>query len=335
MKGRLEHNIRVEAQINEMLSEMPEFMNDYYITFKQGRQPKACYEYLTKLRKFLRFVNEDIMKIKISDLDSISLISNYMDEIATTVKNGEKAETSLAYRQQIYSILNSFYNYLDDNDLIKSNPMKKIKRVKGKDCVERVFLTESDLKDILLAVEHGAGTIQQIHTQEKWKSRDKAIMMLFMETGIRVTALCEINVDDIDFEKNTIQVVNKGYKPYIYKFEFSLKLALQEWIEDRKEFIGDIQTDALFISKTRKRLTPMGIRELVGKYSYEALGYSISPHKLRAAFANMVLRNTNGNIYLAQRLLDHESPATTKIYLQDITEEDKEKTTEMISNLIF
>ena len=67
----------------------------------------------------------------------------------------------------------------------------------------------------------------------------------------------------------------------------------------------------------------------------DALGYKISLHKLRAAFVNMVLRNSNGNIYLAQRLLDHESPTTTKIYLKGITDEDKEKATLMVSDLLF
>ncbi len=92
--------------------------------------------------------------------------------------------------------------------------------------------------------------------------------------------------------------------------------------------------DALFISDRKKRITSTTISRLVGKYSEDALGYSVSPHKLRAAYANIILRKSNGNIYLTQRLLDHASPNTTKIYLDDISEEDKDMATQMISSAI-
>lgn len=335
MKGRLEHNIEAEEKIKKMLMDMPQFMTDYYCTFKQGRQPKACLEYLRKIKKYLEFVNTDIKNITINDIDSPLLISKYMDEVSITTKDGDAKETSLSYQQQIHSILNSLYSYLEDNGDISKNPMKKIKRVRGRDCVNRIFLTEDDLKNILDSVNCGAGTLHQKHSQRTWRNRDKTIMMLFMETGIRVTALCEINVDDIDFNNNTIQVINKGYKPYIYKFEYEFRHVLLRWLRDRHILLDGEKCDALFISNQRKRITSRTVSELVAKYSMDALGYKISPHKLRAAFANMILRNSNGNIYLAQRLLDHESPTTTKIYLKDITDEDKEKATLMVSDLLF
>ena len=85
--------------------------------------------------------------------------------------------------------------------------MNKIKRVRGENFVNRKFLDEDDLKEVLLVVECGAGNRRSVAMQYKWKSRDRAIMMLFMQTGIRETALSEINIEDIDFENHSIKVL--------------------------------------------------------------------------------------------------------------------------------
>ena len=77
----------------------------------------------------------------------------------------------------------------------------------GEDFVNRKFLDEDDLKEVLLAVECGAGNRRSVAMQYKWKSRDRAIMMLFIQTGIRETALSEINIEDIDFENHIIKSI--------------------------------------------------------------------------------------------------------------------------------
>lgn len=335
MQGRLEHAIECEAKAEEMLKDMPDFVKEYYSVFKQGRQPSAVLNYIRYLGRFLRFVNEDTKNITIEDLNSNAIVSSYMNSINTTIKGGEIRETSMSYRQSTYAVLNSFYSFLTDNDYIEKNPIRKIKRTKGKDIVTRKFLTERDLRRILAAADVGVGSELQIKRNDQWRHRDKAILMLFMETGMRCTALSEINVSDVDLNKGTISVINKGHKPFVYKIEGKLVEALLLWIRDRKEFLKDKEMDALFVSDRKKRITSRTISRLVEKYSEDALGYSISPHKLRAAYANIILRKSNGNIYLTQRLLDHASPNTTKIYLDDISEEDKDMATQMISNAIF
>lgn len=336
MKGRLENSIKIETKITEILKVMPPIISEYYSQFKQGRQPRACYTYIVRLQDFLKSINENIMEITISDLNNVSAVSNFMTKISTTEKDGEIKETSISYQQLNWAILNSFYSFLCDNDYIEKNPMDKIKRVKGKDAVQHKFLTERDLKKILYSVELGVETKTDWEAfQIKWKSRDKSILMLFMETGMRCTALSEINIEDVNLDERTISVVNKGHKAYVYKIDNALVEVLREWLATRSEILGDTELDALFISTHKERLNSASISYLVKKYSKDALGYSVSPHKLRAAFANIILRKSNGNIYLAQRLLDHSSPDTTKIYLNDITEEDKDRATQMISESIF
>lgn len=340
MQGRIEHAMQIEARTEKTLNELPDFVRDYYSVFKQGRQPSAVYGYIRHIHRFLSFVNENPKEVKIEDINSYTIISSYMDSVSTIAKNGEVKETSVSHRQSVYAALNSFYSFLTENDYIAKNPITKIKRTKGKDLVERKFLTEKDLRKILAAVDVGIGSEWQLKRTSSWRHRDKAILMLFMETGIRCTALSEINVSDVDFNKGTITVINKGHKPFVYKVEEVLVENLLLWMRDRNNYLekNNVKAedvDALFISENKTRITSVGISRLVQKYSEEALGYKITPHKLRAAYANMILRKTNGNIYLTQRLLDHASPNTTKIYLNDISEEDKEKASQIVSSAIF
>lgn len=339
MKGRLEHNLSNENAIKTILVDVPPYLNEYYYSFKQGRMPSACLDYLRNIKKYLRFVSEAkgirVQDLDVEDVASSQTISEYMDSIKTKIVDGEQVETSISIQQKNHTVLNSFFTFLCDNDYIDKNPMRNIRRRKGKDNINRKFLKEDDLRAILDQVDKGIGSELQRKRREIWKSRDKAILMIFMETGIRETALTEINIEDVDIESGTITVVNKGYKPYVYKIDSVLIDVIADWMYDRTKILGNTDRDALFITESRGRISRSTIIRLVKDYSAAALGYQVSPHKLRAAFANMILRNSNGNIYLVQRMLDHSSPNTTKIYLDDITEKDKENVANTVSNLIF
>ena len=93
--------------------------------------------------------------------------------------------------------------------------------------------------------------------------------------------------------------------------------------------------DCLFISHEKRRITARSVSNLVKKYTEEALGYSISPHKLRAAFANIMLKKTNENIYIVQQLLGHSRTETTKIYLDNNINQYNEMAANIISKTLF
>ena len=333
MKGRLEHSLQTENTIEKILDELPSVVTDYYYEFKSGRQPKSCLEYIRKINKFLCFINQDDLKnIDISNITRLD-VSKFLDSISYTIdNNGSKKESSLSYRQGYHSILKSFFDYLCDNQYINENPLQRIKRPKGEDYVHRIFLNEYELKDILLAVETGAGNDRCVSKQYKWQNRDRVIMMLFIQTGIRETALSEINVEDIDFGTHTIKsVIEKGHKDKIFKMSSKLEGAMIEWIDTREKLLDGKEEDALFISSERKRISQRSLYEIVGKFTKEALGYSVSPHKLRAAFANLMLEKTNGNIYVVQQLLGHSRTDTTaKIYVKD----NRNKYNDLAANII-
>lgn len=103
--------------------------------------------------------------------------------------------------------------------------------------------------------------------QYKWKSRDRAIMMLFMQTGIRETALSEINIEDIDFENHIIKsVIEKGHKDRTFTMSSQLEKSILDWMYDREKII-DKNEDALFISKSKTRMTQRSLSDIVIKYT--------------------------------------------------------------------
>lgn len=337
MKGRLEHSLQAEENIKQILNELPEYVTYYYYEFKIGRQPKACLEYIRKIKKFLKFIDDDPKKVIPSEITNYN-ITKFLDSISyIDTKNG-KRESSISYKQGYHSVLKSFFEFLCYNDYIElsTNPMTKIKRAKGNDYINRKFLTENDLKKVLNAVETGAGNQLSVSRQLKWKNRDRAIMMLFMQTGIRETALSEINIDDVDFNNHIIKsVIEKGHKDKTFTMSDQLENAISSWINDRKLICQDNTQEALFLSKSGTRISQKALSDIVSKYTREALGYPVTPHKLRAAFANIMLEKTNANIYIVQQLLGHSRTDTTKIYLNNNVNQYNNMAAQMIADSVF
>lgn len=336
MKGRLEHSLQIEKNIKEILSALPQYVNEYYYEFKSGRQPTACREYIRKIAKFLYFIDSsNVKQINPKQITKFD-VTRFLDSIEYIIdNNGNKKQSSLSYRKCYHSVLKSFFDFLTENDYITENPMNKIKRVRGEDFINRKFLDEDDLKEVLLAIECGAGNRRSVAMQYKWKSRDRAIMMLFMQTGIRETALSEINIEDIDFENHIIKsVIEKGHKDRTFTMSSQLEKAILDWMCDREKII-DKNEDALFISKSKTRMTQRSLSDIVIKYTKEALGYSVTPHKLRASFANIMLGKTDENIYVVQQLLGHARTETTKIYLKNNLNRYNDMAADIIAKSIF
>lgn len=334
MKGRLENTIKTEKNTDCLLSELPGCVTEYYLNLSSNREPKSCLEYIRKIKKFLQFVSpNDLMNIDFSKITDVT-IAKYMKKLETTEKKGIISETSFSYRKQNHTILNSFFKYMKKKGYVENNPMDFIEREVGRDHPHRIFLKEDDLKNMLTSVENGAGTSRMINRQKEWKERDLAILMLFMQTGIRETALSEINIEDINFDAKTLTVINKGHEKFYYVLSDKVLMALQEWLYHREIFMKNKNSDALFISSNKTRITASAISKIVRKYAYDALGYEISPHKLRAAYGNLMINKT-GNLHLVSKLMGHKRPDTTEIYLDDSSKEDKAMAAEIITSTLF
>ena len=318
MEGRLEHKLENERLIKRWLPEMPPLVTDYYLSRASSKESSGNVAYLTKLRLFLRYLNEDMKKVDVTNITEGD-VSRFLHSIEQTTDNkGNAKETSFSYRKQMHTVLNSFFEYLRKKRVITENPMDCIERPASNDIVKRRRLDSWDMHFILECIDGGAGTDHAKNRSKPWRKRDKAILTLLIMTGMRETALTEINVDDVDFINNTIRVVDKRHKTHIYTINKVMREALENWIADREEKLAGADIDALFISKKQSphRLCAGSIENIVKKYSLEGLGYSVSPHKLRAAFCTIMYEETH-DIEFVRRAVGHSSINTTLKYVVD------------------
>ena len=310
MRGRLEHGLRAKNNIEVLLSSMPEYVSGFYYNIQISKEPTTCLEYLRKIKLFLDFINCDITKVTDSD------IGRYFDKITTKIdSDGIIKETSFAYKKATWTVLNQFFSYLTKKKIILSNPMEDTERPSQKDNIKRYFLSMDDLNQILNSVKTGVGSSKAIAKQKCWVERDILILFLFMNTGMRKTALSEINVEDISFNEKTLTITDKRNKMQVYDITDEMEQIISIWLEKRETLLKGEYNDALFISSLRRRMSEKAIYNLVKKYSEDALGYAISPHKLRAAFVSLYYEASGGDIKATCEAVGHADISTTSIYI--------------------
>ena len=323
MGYRIQHDIDRFEKNEAFLNDLPEYVVAWYDNLKANNlTSSSCEDYLRKIKHFLAFINDDVKNIDVTEL-TLNVTQKYMISIQTRIKDGKRIATSDSYKQCVWASLNNFYSFLLQQKLITSNPMEFIKRSKNRDLDKinksRKLLTASDFQKIL---EETNRSYYNRTSGIDFAVRDKCILLLFMSTGMRKTALTEIDVDDIN--DNTITVVDKGQKIQTYYISAELKRCLDDWMSNRNVILRTIgkQSDALFITATGERITDAAIYKMVRKYSEDALGYAISPHKLRSGFCSIMYDHTH-DIEAVRRIVGHSNVATTQRYIVTKGEERK------------
>lgn len=307
MNGRLETQIKTDECIKKYLMGMPEYVNDYYYSIASSKESKSCRQYLTQINKFLKYLNyPEITEIKYNE------IAKYMKSIEYIEKNGEIISTSFSYRKNVHTILNSFFNYFYKLGIISNNPIGLIDRPKATDDVTHELLTKEDLNNIIKTVD----TLNINHHNEFQTERDKTIMMLFITTGMRKTALSEINLNDIDFKDNSLKIIDKRHKTHNYYLPTIMINQFNRYIKQRDKLLinNNAESDAMFISRNCTRIGITTIDQMVQKYTRAAIGRELSPHKLRSAFCTALYEETH-DIEFVRDAVGHASTETTQRYI--------------------
>jgi integrase/recombinase XerC len=147
---------------------------------------------------------------------------------------------------------------------------------------------------------------------EKTKLRDAAVIELLYGSGLRVTELCNLDVDDVDFRDASVRVLGKGRKERIVPFHDACAKALRAWLDARGDFTSD--PAPLFVGVRGKRLHDAEVRRFLARYGNEAGARGrVHPHKLRHAFATHLLEG-GADLRAIQELLGHASLSTTQRY---------------------
>ena len=212
--------------------------------------------------------------------------------------------------------LRSFYKFLVKRGHITSNPVTAVRTPKQDKKLPK-FLEYDQVKKLL-----------DTPPADSWLgARDRAIMETLYGTGVRVSELVALNIEDVDFLGEVLHVRGKGKKERISPIGSSALQSIQHYMEFRNrraQSNGNFDAKVLFVNKHGKRLSTRSVRRKMDKYLKMAgLDPSISPHTLRHSFATHMLNN-GADLRSVQELLGHQSLSTTQIYTHLTTKRLKE-----------
>lgn len=324
MNGRIENDNLLKQKIDERLRQLPSIFTEFYSYMESDNKSYGtCLHYISYVADFMDYVTQGKTDEEFYKNVTVSEIRSYIISLRRRVENGEEVKNSDSIQATRWSAINSFYNFLVMDDYIESNPMNKTKRPKNRTEKPIVYLEQDEINTILDKIRK--------ESKKQYVNRDLAIVTLGIATGIRVGALVQINVEDINFKDNTIHVIEKGGKERYLKFGTNTRNILSAWILDRSTFFGTVETNALFISQWRQRMTTESVRKLMRKYADGINGKHITPHCLRKSAATNLVK-AGVDIQTIADILNHNSIETTRRYAA-VLEENKQKATDTLDNL--
>jgi integrase/recombinase XerC len=291
-----------------------EYIEEYlnFIRVSGNFSPNTVISYHNDLKQFLNFLfksykdssvlfpEEFKYDIKaITKRDIKSFISELLLEEKIDIKKVKKYNTKSISRK--ISTLKSFFKYLKKRKFIDINPASVLifpKRAKNLP----YFISENEMTRLL----DGSKSIDL-------SILDKAVMELFYSTGIRLTELINLKIQNVNFYNKTIKVLGKGSKERIIPYGEKANKVLKNYIEIRN--ICNIKNyDNFFIGNKGNKLYPMQVQRLVNKnLSGVTESKKKSPHVLRHTFATHML-DKGADIRAVKDMLGHESLSTTQIY---------------------
>ncbi len=197
----------------------------------------------------------------------------------------------------------SFFQYLLDNNLITINPAKNVRPPKG----EKRLPKTMDVDQVSMLLDN-------IDTSEEIGIRDKAIAELFYSSGLRLAELVGCNVNDLDLKQQLATITGKGNKTRIVPIGAKAKIAIELWLNIRKNWLALSDCQGLFISQRKTRLSARSVQKRLEYWGNRiGLNASLHPHKFRHSCATHVLESS-GDIRAVQELLGHVNISTTQIY---------------------
>lgn len=304
-------------------TDAPEIIRDFlaYHETIQGHSRKTIDEYFLDLRNFFRYIkilrkvvpqSTPFEEISIDNVDlefvrsiSITDVYSYMSYLSrdrARHPNSDSTDYGLnaTSRARKVATIRSFYKYLTNKaKKLTENPMQDLDSPRLKKTLPRYLDLESSI-ELLNAV---SGPFQE---------RDYCILTLFLNCGLRISELINLNVTDIHGEQ--LRVLGKGNKERMLFLNESCRDAIEEYLKVR-DTGGVLEKNALFISRQRARISKAAVEKLVKKYllaaGLDAKQYS--PHKLRHTAATLMLQN-GVDVRTLQEVLGHDHLNTTEIY---------------------
>ena len=314
--------------MSKYLEQLPDFCLDYFIGIENNTSSLTRYNYAMDLYVFFNYLSrfvfhkkeieialEDINKIKSRNLEQYLSYLSFYQLNDKQYKNDEKGKA------RKLASLRSFFKYLFNHDMIEANVASKIDTPKLHN-KEIIRLEKDEVSRLLNAVESPTEfTDRQREYNKNTFERDNAIITLFLGTGIRISELVGLNIENFDFTQNAFLVTRKGGNQTMLYFSNEVAMALKTWLEKRATLELPKEEKAMFISLQNKRISIRAVENLVKKFAQIASPLKkISPHKLRSTFGTNLYKETR-DIYIVADVLGHKDVNTTKKHYAAISED--------------
>ena len=324
MKGRLEKENTARENMERKLEGLPPILTSFY-NWMDAREKSytTMNNYINHVVEFMDFYTKGKKKDNFYETVTDDDIEKFMTSIRRKDVNGEEVEVGDDIRAAKWSSLNTFFKFLSQKKYITNNPMLLTERPRIRTQHTVTYMTPKEIESVFKRI--------STESRQMVKNRDMCIVALGLGTGLRVPAIVNIDVEDIDFKTNSIKVIEKGRKTRDINIGESLRNLLLVWMKDREIYFGGQETGPLFISQKKTRLSVDSVETLVKKYTSH-LPKKITPHKLRSSAA-MNLHGAGVDILTIASILGHENVATTQRYTRAY-DEDKANASKILDGLI-
>lgn len=340
----IERSRSTNTKVTTLLDELPEFAEDYFISIEQNTSPLTRYNYAVDLLIFFDYLTKNVRAFKnleafrltVKDMEYVTAqhIERFLSYLTQYEYHGKKHFNDEKGKARKLSSVKSLFRYLYTRDLLPNNVANKVASPKLHK--KEIIRLDSDETEAILEnaeIDEKFATAQQDHYNINTKDRDIAILTLLLGTGIRVSELVGLNVEDIDMKKQQFVVTRKGGNRSVLYFSDEVAEALDLWLRRRAKIMKKLENSdekALFLSLQKKRMCVRSVELLVKKHAAIAAPLKkITPHKLRSTFGTQLYEVT-GDIYAVAEVLGHKNIATTVAHYAASSEKIKKDASDKV-----
>lgn len=280
-----------------MLSILEQYLS--YLQFQKNYSTQTIDSYKRDIEKFLIFMNDEGYTLQ--SVDSLLIRSFFVNETMKQISRRSNARRIIALRK--------FFDYLVKNNVIKVNPFiftptpkvdKKLPDFFYLEEINKLF-NENKKRDDFLA------------------ERDQAIIELLFSSGLRVSEICNLTLQNTNLRERILRIYGKGNKQRNVPFSLSTQKTLMNYLNNSRKKILDKNekfdgSNYVFLSDKGNKLTSRGMQYILKQIEQKtAVNLSLHPHKFRHTFATYLL-NQGLDLRMIQELMGHESLQTTQVY---------------------
>lgn len=278
-----------------------------HLKYERNVSEHTLRNYLSDLEQFYDYLCPPDSAGRRPEIDIRRIDHITIREYLSKLYRERKKKTSIARK---LATLRTFFKFLCREQVVEMNPARLVASPRLEKKLPKVLSVDDVIK-----------FIETPDTNTVLGKRDRAILELLYATGMRVSELVGLNLDDIDFRNQSVRVRGKGRRERIVPFGSKAKEALEAYLGVRGELLIEAPEDkrdpmALFLNYQGTRITTRSVGRMIDKYVKEcAIAHDISPHSLRHSVATHLL-SAGADLRAIQELLGHARLSTTQIYTQ-------------------